>query len=46
MFRIGHAAEKFLKKKNKPQVYFELLWRSEYLIDKINCLAFVVKTIF
>jgi len=25
MFRFGHAAEKFLKKKNKPQVYFELL---------------------
>jgi len=25
MFRIGHAAEKFLKKKNKPQVYFELM---------------------
>ena len=25
MFRVGHAAEKFLKIKNKPQVHFELL---------------------
>ena len=25
MFRVGHAAERFLKKKNRPQVYFEIL---------------------